>query len=258
MTTAPRLARLWRRRFALAALLAACMWMGPGPLRAQVDALDDLADAGGDAAAGCVDSGCIGACADLGLQVMWAGMFSYHAMLLDKKTDVPEVVSLDVLLHAGYKPGNVTYLLPRLRANWGLFGLDARFQGLFERQLDTVVNFNTLDVGFNFNLIMSRHATLRLGTGFALETYRSRCRHEYTAQLEVRALDGRLQLDGEFRAALSYQGPPSRLEGSGRVSYGLFRNDVITLYASAGVIYQRWFDTVNLWAPQVGLGLNVH
>jgi len=74
----------------------------------------------------------------------------------------------------------------------------------------------------------------------------------------VRALNGRLQFDGEFRAGLSYRGPAVRLEGSGHVSYGLLRNDIITLYASAGVIYQRWFNVVDHGALQVGLALNIH
>ena len=74
----------------------------------------------------------------------------------------------------------------------------------------------------------------------------------------MRALNGRLQFDGEFRAGLSYRGPAVRLEGSGQVSYGLLRNDIITLYASSGVIYLRWFNAVDLWAPQVGVALNIH
>jgi len=105
---------------------------------------------------------------EVGTLVLFMGMAEYHTLLLEKRDEVPEVVSLDALLHLGYNPGTATYLLPRIRGNWGFLGLDLRYQALFERRIDSLANAHTFDAVMNFNLLVTRHVTLRIGTGLML------------------------------------------------------------------------------------------
>lgn len=59
--------------------------------------------------------------ADFFVYLLFDNVIPWQQQVLQKKTEIPELVSLELRLQTGLQPSTYYLALPRIRANWGLF-----------------------------------------------------------------------------------------------------------------------------------------
>lgn len=168
----------------------------------------------------------------------------------------PGMVSLDLMLQGGVKPSSYYMIWPRVRGNWGLFSSDFRMNYLIEEDEDGFKHIRTNDWQvLQINLITSRFITMKLGTGFMQEAFNTKEMFSETAILFfVHAPDQTKSLNFEYRFAKDWDtGANPRREFSGYYQHQLFSSGVLHGYATIGAVYQKYYNTIEVWGVHAGI-----
>ena len=188
---------------------------------------------------------------------LFDGLGSLHTSKIHGDRDrYPAVISLDVALQGAIKPSSYYIFQPRIRGNWGLFSTDFRMSYLIEEDVDGVKHIRTNDWQIlQLNLITNRFFTFRVGTGFMQEAFESyRYFSESSVMLNLHAPDQSKVLGFEFRFAKDWDtGVNPRREFGVKYQHQIFRASILHGYISLGGLYQRYYNSIDVWGIQTGL-----
>jgi len=176
--------------------------------------------------------------------------------LQDDRARYPSMVSLEVYLQGAVKPSAYYLLWPRVRGNWGLFSTDFRMNYLIEEDVDDGwVHIRTNDWQIlQLNLITSRFITFRFGTGVMTEAFGDRQSfNEWDFMLGFHAPDQTNLIFFEYRFAKDWQtGANPRREFSIQYQRQLFSAGALHGCLSVGGVYQRYYNSIEVWGIQAG------
>jgi hypothetical protein len=178
------------------------------------------------------------------------------AKLHDNRERYPSMVSLDMMFQGAVKPSSYYVLWPRVRGNWGLFSTDFRMNYLIEDDIDGYKHIRTNDWQIlQLNLITSKYLSFRLGTGFMKEAFgEGRSFNESAFMFYVHAPDQSKVIGFEYRFAKDWNtGVNPRREFSAQYQHELFRAGALHGYVTAGFVYQRYYNSIDIWGIQGGL-----
>src|SRR5688500_9340940 len=71
-----------------------------------------------------------GVLVDIMFNVVFGQLIQAQQQLLERRSEVPSMVSVELMLQSAVQPASYYLVHPRLRANWGLFSSDFRFNYL--------------------------------------------------------------------------------------------------------------------------------
>ncbi|HYG19325.1 MAG TPA: hypothetical protein VD816_10355 [Ohtaekwangia sp.] len=181
------------------------------------------------------------------------GLVNVQQHTLKKKATNPTIISLDVFLQTAIQPSGYYIIHPRIRGNWGLFSTDFRFNYLIEEDPDGVKYLRTDDWQIiQLNLLTLKNFTFRLGAGVIHEQYSGgKTFTEWTAGLHVNS--NRLHIG----AMTEYRWSIPRDEWSGQVQYRILQAGKMNWYATGGIVFQRYYEAINVWGMQAGIMLKV-
>ncbi len=168
----------------------------------------------------------------------------------------PSMVSIDAMIQMAAKPASYYLVWPRICGNVGLFGTDFRMNYLIEEGIDGYRHIRTNDWKMlQLNLVTSKFFTFRLGTGYMQEAFNAhKAFSESTAMVLVHAPDQTKVLGFEFRTSKDWSTDANpRREFSIQYQNQLFVTGKMHGYASLGWVYQRYYNSINVWGIQGGL-----
>lgn len=176
--------------------------------------------------------------------------------LQDDRARYPSMVSLEVLMQGAVKPSAYYMLWPRVRGNWGLFSTDYRINYLIEEDVDggfKHIRTNDWQV-LQLNLITSRFITFRFGTGLMKEAFAGkRSFNEWAFMLGFHSPDQYKLIFFEYRVAVDWDTEvTTRTELSAQYQHQIFSAGALHGYFSAGVVYQRYYESIEVWGLQGG------
>ncbi len=251
---------------------------------AQVgDIIGGIGDVSG-AAEGCSES-CGDACVEgcftgiylnctnwIQFEGLFAGIAAAQRSLLDKKNRVSRIHSLDILYQYGitwdvsdssFSPKyNSALNVPALRYNWGLFGLEYRF----DRYSDKTGWIHNNDVQLLFNAAQQENANFRLGLGASLlegerlspdRLFVSYAYSLLSTGLDVYILNERLCPSLDLRVTTDGQ-TFQRIEMNSRVGYKIYRSGHLDFIVDAGYNFRRYNLKLNRHTFTIGLRINIH
>jgi hypothetical protein len=195
-----------------------------------------------------------GAAVDILFNILFSGVVNAQQNKLQQKDEIPGLVSLEMFLQGAAQPGSYYILTPRLRANWGIFSSDFRFNYLIEESIDEIELLRTNDWQIlQLNVVTTRDVTMRIGGGLISEQWAGGNTYgEWTGAIDIHPVEKRFGGVGEYRGA------ESRREISGFLKYRLFDRGVLHGFTTAGIIYQRYYSTVTVWGMQAGMIFNLY
>lgn len=174
----------------------------------------------------------------------------------DNRLRYPSMVSLDLYAQGGYK--DKAYMFwPRIRGNWGLFSTDFRSSFLFEK--DDAGGYNQLHTNdwqiLQLNITTSRFLTLRVGLGTMTEAFGDFNQYtEFTAGFGIHAPDQTNIFFAEYRDAYrDGLDVKARIEFSAQYQHQIFSAGDFKGYLTGGVVYQKYYGTIDFWGVQAGL-----
>jgi hypothetical protein len=180
---------------------------------------------------------------------------------LQKRGEVPNVLSLEVYGQASIQPSTYYVFNPRVRGNWGIFLTDFRMNYMIEEKIGKPEDLRTDDWQIlGLNIINTRKVTARISTGIMHEAFGDgNIFNESAAGLTVMTDDQRMGVMGEFRWARDYTtGRNPRLEGSIAFQRKLFDHKAIHMFATGGVTFQRYYNEINVWGMQGGIAFKLY
>ncbi|HMV09813.1 MAG TPA: hypothetical protein PK325_15745 [Cyclobacteriaceae bacterium] len=187
---------------------------------------------------------------------LFDGLGSLHTSKLQNRENYPSAISVDIALAGAIKPASYYVLQPRIRGNWGLFSTDFRMSYLIEDDVEGFKHIRTNDWQvLGLNLITNRFFTFRVSTGFMQEAFAD---HRYFSEsavaLNVHAPDQSKVLGFEFRFAKDWDsGLNPRREFSVQYQHQIFQASALHGYVSLGGLYQRYYNSIDVWGVQGGL-----
>lgn len=194
----------------------------------------------------------------LGLDVfffLFDGLGSLHVSKIQKRQEYPSVNSVDVSFQGAIKPPGYYILQPRIRGNWGLFSTDFRMNYLLEDDVDGLKHIRTNDWQvLQLNLITNRFFTFRVGTGFMQEAFGDeQYFSESSFMLNIHAPDQSKVVGFEFRFAKDwYTGANPRREFNVQYQQQIFQASILHGYITIGGLYQRYYNSIDVWGIQTG------
>jgi hypothetical protein len=195
----------------------------------------------------------------LGLDVfffLFDGLGSLHTTKIQDRDNYPTVLSLDVSFQGAIKPSSYYILQPRIRGNWGLFSTDFRMSYLIEDDIEGLKHIRTNDWQVvQLNLITNRFFTFRIGTGFMQEAFEDkRYFSESAFILNIHAPDQSKVVGFEFRFAKDWDtGENPRREFNIQYQHQVFQASALHGYITLGGLYQRYYNSIDVWGIQTGL-----
>lgn len=195
----------------------------------------------------------------LGLDVfffLFDGLGSLHTSKIRERDNYPSMMSVDVSFQGAIKPSSYYILQPRIRANWGLFSTDFRMNYLIEDDADEVKHIRTNDWQIiQLNLITNRFFTFRIGTGFMREAFGDkRYFNESSIMFNIHAPDQSKVVGFEFRFAKDWDtGLNPRREFNIQYQQQIFQASALHGYITLGGLYQRYYNSIDVWGIQSGL-----
>jgi len=220
---------------------------------------------GGSNGTGCLGdacaSGCGNGCLGFFIEDILVGGIKYHKEILQKKKDIPEVSSIELMPHFGYASPSSSLLLPRIRLNWGLFSTDCRFSNMIDFGTPGKIDYyNTLDWQIlELNLVVTKPVIFRLGTGLMHEYYSSKTFVEHFIGFDLASSDRQFTGNAELRIAEDYStGATPRLEGNLRYNYRIIQTNSLNGYATIGAVLQDYYGSTYVWTIQAGLLFSIH
>ncbi len=208
------------------------------------------------------NSGGGGALAYFFVDLMLNNVVQWQTQVLEKREEMPELVSLELRLQTGLQPSNYYLALPRIRANWGLFSTDFRRSYLVESN----PLGSTKDISWNdwqilqINLIQSNHASFRVGGGIMNEDFNSKNTFpEYTMALSLSSKSKIYNGEFEFRTASDpLTGATPRWELNAHVNKKLFDRNRIHGFITGGGVLQEYYGKTDVWAFTAGMVFKIY
>jgi len=185
------------------------------------------------------------------------GIFLAQEAQLMRKKEEPWLVSLEGNLYNGYYSKNNNLLfLPSLRANWGLFSTSLRLN----RMQDNTGFFKTLDwQAIILNIVNRPVATFRLGIGISKDFEVDDTYTEHFFGLDLHFNQRKINPTIEFRIAKDYQTDATpRIEWNTRVDFLLMNIGKVDVNLMGGLLYQRYFSSVNFFFIQTGVSFSFY
>ena len=185
------------------------------------------------------------------------GLYLAQEAQLMRKKEEPWLVSLEGNLHNGYYSKNNNLLfLPSLRANWGLFSTSLRLN----RMQDNTGFFKTLDwQAIILNVVNKPVATFRLGIGISKDFEVDDIYTEHFFGLDLHFNQRKINPTTEFRIAKDYETDATpRIEWNTRVEFLLMNIGKLDVNLMGGLLYQRYFSSVDFFFIQTGVSLSFY
>lgn len=195
----------------------------------------------------------------LGLDVfffLFDGLGSLHTSKIRDRENYPAMTSFEVDFQGAIKPSSYYILQPRIRGNWGLFGTDFRMNYLIEDDIEGFKHIRTNDWQvLQLNLITNRFFTFRVGTGYMHEAFGdNRYFSESACILNIHAPDQSKVLGFEFRFAKDWDtGENPRREFNIQYQHEIFQAAALHGYITVGGLFQRYYNSIDVWGIQTGL-----
>ena len=195
-----------------------------------------------------------GSSSSFGLNFLFQGIGTWQAAKLQRWQEVPHLVSLEVMVQSAVQPSDYYILHPRVRGNWGLFSTDFRFNYLVEEDLEGTRHIRTNDWQIlQLNIVSTQNVGFRIGGGVLYEAFgEGNSFGEFTLGLTGQSDSGHLGGMTEYRTA------EVRKEWNAHFQYRILSHGVLHGFATLGVVYQRYYDTINVWGIQAGFVLKIH
>lgn len=233
-------------------LLIVCLALLCMPATAQVNAIKGASKSNSGKSGESISGG-------LGFEVfyfLFDGLGYIHAEKTKNRDRYPAFLSLDVNLQGAIQPSSYYVIQPRIRGTWGLFSSDFRMSYLIEEDVDGWKHIRTSDWQiFQLNLITNRFLTLKVGTGALQEEFGDRnVFSESGIMVNVHAPDQSKLLGFEFRFAIDGKTNTAvRQEFNVQYQHQVFQKSILHGYVSLGGLYQRHYESINVWGIQTGL-----
>ena len=195
-----------------------------------------------------------GILADLLFNVVLGEVVRAQQERLKQIEEMPGMISLEAMVQVAAQPSSYYIIHPRVRANWGLFSTDFRFNYLVEENSGEMRHIRTDDWQIvQLNLVANPDMIFRIGGGIVHENYNEGDVHtELTAALQLHPRKWRVGTNGEYRIA------EMREEISANLEYRLFEQRQLHGFATVGAVYQKYYSTVSAWGLQGGMLLKVY
>ena len=161
-----------------------------------------------------------------------------------------------MLFRSGIKPSSYYLLWPRVRGNWGLFSTDFRMNYLIEEGAEGYTHIRTNDWQIlQLNLVTHRFFTFKAGAGFMQEAFNAEDMfYESAFLLFVHAPDQSKLLGFEYRFAKDFDtGANPRWELSAQYQHEIFNKGILHGYATAGTVFQKYYNKIEVWSVQAGV-----
>jgi hypothetical protein len=190
--------------------------------------------------------------AEFFFQFMFGEVIFQQQRKLEQKHQIPSLVSIELLLQGAVQPSSYYILNPRIRANWGLFSTDFRFNYIVEEDIDGTKYLRTSDWQvLQLNLVTTRDLTVRIGGGVIKEAFGEQNSYpEWTGGVHIKPFASKLG------GILELRGSEARKEINGHLRYKLFEKQRLHGYLTAGAAFQRHYEQVNVWGFQGGVAVS--
>ena len=190
---------------------------------------------------------------DLFFNVGINGIANWQKLKLEKKPVNPTVISFDLMLQSAIQPSSYYIVNPRVRANWGLFSTDFRFNYLIEESMDGTKHIRTDDWQIlQLNLVTTRNVIARFGGGILHENFSGgKTFSEWTAGLHMQSNNQQIGGMAEYRWS------EPRDEWSAQGQFRIFQSRAFNGYLTGGVTRQRYYNAVTVWGLQGGFMLRI-
>lgn len=220
-------------------------------LLAQVDEIKSASRSSGRG--GDQSSGGSSFAADFVFNFMVGNMVQWQRNTLSKRSEIPDLISVDATLQAAAQPSSYYIIHPRIRGTWGIFSSDFRMNYILEEDVDGMKLLRTTDWQvIQLNIVAERGFSAWMGVGYLQEDFGDRHAFgEWTTGIHIKPFEKKLQGVFEYRRA------SSRTEINGHVRYPIGSASRVRLYTTGGFVYQRYYNTVSVWGFQGGIGLRV-
>jgi hypothetical protein len=191
---------------------------------------------------------------DIFFNIFFAQIIELQQQKLQRRDEVPSMISVEAMVQAAAQPASYYLVNPRIRANWGLFSTDFRFNYLVEESIGETQYLRTDDWQIvQLNLVTTRDAFFRVGGGIMHEAFSGgKIYGEWTTALEYHPHQSRTGGFAEYRNA------EQRKEVSAMLQYKIFDHRSMHGYVTGGAVYQKYYRTVAVWGMQGGMMIKVY
>ncbi|HZY82078.1 MAG TPA: hypothetical protein VFE50_21285 [Cyclobacteriaceae bacterium] len=186
---------------------------------------------------------------------------AWQIKTLERRGDVPNILSLEVFGQVAVQPSTYYVFNPRVRGNWGLFFTDFRMNYMLEERIGHPDDLRTDDWQvLGLNVLNYRNVTARISTGFMHEAFgEGRIFQESVFGLSVMNNSQSIGGFGEIRWAQDHEtGKMPRLEGSFNLQRRLIDKNKMHVFATGGMMFQRYYNDINVWGFQGGLAFKLY
>jgi hypothetical protein len=223
-------------------------------MSAQVDEIKNASRSSGRGGGGSESSSSSSFAIDFFFNFMLGGIVDAQRAKLERRSDMPNMVSLDVMLQNAVQPSSYYIINPRIRGNWGLFSTDFRINYLIEEGFDEYKHIRTNEWQvLQFNIITTKDVVFRVGGGFLQESFGGYNYYgEWTTALQVHPSQSKLG------GLIEYRDANARKEVNGYLRYHIFDHNALHGFVTGGAVYQRYYDTISVWGMQAGIIVSLY
>jgi hypothetical protein len=193
--------------------------------------------------------------------LMTSGVADWQKATLNRKSEIPSIVSLDVMLQVASQPSRYYVVNPRIRANWGIFLTDLRTNYMVEHVPGGVDDLRTDDWQvLGLYMINERNFNLRISSGILSERFGAgRKFNESVVGGEWRSGSGKLGAFGEYRWAKDRDaGETPRTEINCSIYTTIVNRPGYNISFTIGGVYQQYYSEVPVWGLQGGIRALIH
>lgn len=186
---------------------------------------------------------------------------AWQVNTLQHRGEVPNVLSLEVYGQMAVQPSQYYVFNPRVRGNWGIFFTDFRMNYMIEDKIGGIADLRTDDWQIiGLNVVNTRQVTARISTGIMHEAFgEGSTFSESVVGLQIMNPEHRFGGMGEFRWTRDYLSNTNpRLEASIGLQRRLVDRGAFHVYATAGAMFQRYYNEINVWGLQGGLAIKLY
>jgi hypothetical protein len=186
--------------------------------------------------------------------IFFTGIVETQRAKLDRRSEVPNMVSLDLMFQNAVQPSSYYIVNPRIRGNWGLFSTDFRLNYLIEEDFDGYKHIRTNEWQIvQLNIITTKDVLFRIGGGFLQESFGGENYYnEWTTALQIHPSKSKV---GGF---VEYRDADQRKEVNGFLRYQIFDHKALHGFVTGGAVYQRYYDAISVWGMQAGLVVSLY
>ena len=195
------------------------------------------------------------------VDLMLNGVVEWQRHKLSRVEANPSLISVEVMGQVTAQSSVYYVAHPRIRGNWGLFSTDFRLNYLVEEDINGFQDLTTYDWQIiQLNIITSKHVTGRVGFGMMKENFGDYLTFaENTCGLQWYTNHRRINGVLEYRSAVDWKvGFAPRREFNTFLEARVWQKGYAHLYATAGLVYQRYYNAIDVWGLQGGLIFKLH